>query len=342
MPINLNRKYSKIPQKESVPYSDENGSLVNWLENDNVTREGNEFNGNSQLVKTDAAGKIPDSVLPDLAITYTHVVQTLQEMLALEGVRIGDVCIVIEENDTYVLRQEPSNVLDNWSEIIVRETPNFQGATANDNGQKGLVPQPLAGEQNKYLKGDGSWYDIGTVLHTDLSNITNAGKEVIKGQFDGANKDLSNLSETGSKRLVPEGGMANYVLAKKSDSTGDFDWVKVNLQGTTYDNYIYTLTSDTNSINLPTAITDKKYITVILDNTVLTSNNYNLSSDGTTLNFIDAISATPGSPSTLEIKYFTSVSILEPLSFFKNIPGYSTTGTQVLKNINGVLTWVNE
>lgn len=315
MPINLNRKYSQVPQKESVPYSDENGSLINWLDNDNVTREGNVFNGSNQLVKTDANGKLPDSVIPDLAITETFVVNTEAEMLALPNVRIGDCCVITSENVTYILRAEPSNVLSNWTEIKVRETPVFTGATSTANGQKGLVKQPLAGDQNKYLKGDGTWYDIGTVLHTDLSNLSETGKDIIKNasQEVGANKDLSNLSETGSKKLVPAGGEANYILAKKTSNTGDFEWIKANLEGCLYDNHIYNLTSDTNFINLPEILSDKKYVTVILDNTVLTSDNYELSADGTALNFTGTITASVDNPSTLEIKYFTSVSVLEQL-----------------------------
>lgn len=40
-------------------------------------------------------------------------------------------------------------------EVIV--TPPFSGATANTDGTQGDVPKPLAGQQNKYLRGDGSW-----------------------------------------------------------------------------------------------------------------------------------------------------------------------------------------
>lgn len=33
----------------------------------------------------------------------------------------------------------------------------FDGASVSDDGTSGLVPQPIAGDQNKYLKGDGTW-----------------------------------------------------------------------------------------------------------------------------------------------------------------------------------------
>lgn len=315
MATNLYRKYSQVPQKESVPYSDENGSLINWLDNDNVTREGNSFNGSNQLVKTDANGKLPDSVIPDLALTETFVVNTEAEMLSLPNLRIGDVCIILDDSITYILRAEPSTSLSNWSEIKVREIPVYEGATDSTNGQKGLVKQPLAGDQNKFLKGDGSWYDIGTVLHSDLTNVEEAGKTVIKNTSLEvcANKDLSNLSENGEYRVVPEGGDMYHILMKKSNATGDFGWVKANLDGCIYDSYLWNLTSDTTSVNLPAQLTDKKFVTVVLDNTTLTSDNYNLSADGTVLNFVTTIPASTDNPSVLEIKYFASVSVLEQL-----------------------------
>ena len=36
----------------------------------------------------------------------------------------------------------------------------MQGATADTNGGSGIVPQPLAGEHEKFLRGDGTWADV--------------------------------------------------------------------------------------------------------------------------------------------------------------------------------------
>lgn len=385
MPINLNRKFSQVPQKNSVPYADEEGSLVQWLEADNVTRQGNTFNGASQLVKTDANGKLPDSVIPNIAITQTFVVTTQAQMLALDPdiVNVGDICIVTNDNMTYILRVADPSVLSNWSEIIVRETPIFVGATSGVNGQKGLVPQPLIADRNSYLKGDGTWTDIGTVLHTDLSNIDTTGTTSVENIATNvcANKDLSNLSTDGAKRILPLGGNIYNVLAKASNTDGDVAWISANLQGTIYNTYEWTLTSNTTSINLPEPISDKKYITVCLDNTMLLSSTYSLSQDGTVLTFVDTITATSANPSHLEIKYFTAISVLEQLApatttyqgkialatsneaqagtestkaitsatlksvldiFLQNVSGYDATKTQVLKNNQGTLTWVDE
>lgn len=39
----------------------------------------------------------------------------------------------------------------------VAATTPFTGATSSVNGEKGIVPRPLVGDQEKYLKGDGTW-----------------------------------------------------------------------------------------------------------------------------------------------------------------------------------------
>ena len=45
----------------------------------------------------------------------------------------------------------------------------MRGATVSTNGESGLVPAPLAGDQKKYLRGDGTWADP-TVLLTGIIN----------------------------------------------------------------------------------------------------------------------------------------------------------------------------
>lgn len=45
------------------------------------------------------------------------------------------------------------NITDDFED----EIDVMQGATASENGNAGFAPQPLAGDQNKVLKGDGTW-----------------------------------------------------------------------------------------------------------------------------------------------------------------------------------------
>lgn len=47
--------------------------------------------------------------------------------------------------------------LDSLRAFIISRTRPMQGASASSAGEEGLVPQPLAGEQDLFLKGDGTW-----------------------------------------------------------------------------------------------------------------------------------------------------------------------------------------
>ena len=53
---------------------------------------------------------------------------------------------------------------------------DMTGATANDDGAHGLVPAPLAGDQSKFLSGDGTWQNVPAQLSgltdVDLDNLT--------------------------------------------------------------------------------------------------------------------------------------------------------------------------
>ena len=51
----------------------------------------------------------------------------------------------------------------------------MQGATASADGASGLVPKPEAGDQDRVLKGDGTWGAVAAASHMH-GNITNDGK----------------------------------------------------------------------------------------------------------------------------------------------------------------------
>lgn len=54
----------------------------------------------------------------------------------------------------------------------IAQLDDFTGATATTNGLRGLVPAPIAGNQDKYLKGDGTWGELQTGL--DITHISKA------------------------------------------------------------------------------------------------------------------------------------------------------------------------
>lgn len=100
--------------------------------------------------------------------------------------------------------------------------PNVMtGATAGDAGTSGLVPAPAAGDQAKFLQGDGTWANptaatawgniTGTLSNqTDLQNVLN-GK---------ADKDLDNLSSDGEERVFQPG-----IVLPFAGSTAPSGWL---------------------------------------------------------------------------------------------------------------------
>ena len=60
------------------------------------------------------------------------------------------------------------------STIINSAVTDFTGATDSTNGTHGLVPVPQAGDQLKFLRGDGTWANINTpVFDTEVFNVSN-------------------------------------------------------------------------------------------------------------------------------------------------------------------------
>lgn len=68
----------------------------------------------------DSTSKIPQSQLPDISITDTHVVASQAEMLALTA-QPGDVAIRTDTSNTYILKTSPASTLANW---ILLPTPS--------------------------------------------------------------------------------------------------------------------------------------------------------------------------------------------------------------------------
>ena len=91
-----------------------------------------------------------------------------------------------------------SNITISGNTISATDTTytHFAGATASADGVQGLVPGPLAGDQDKFLKGDGTWaavqsggtYTAGNGISIDANNEISVDTTVVATQNDLAGK----------------------------------------------------------------------------------------------------------------------------------------------------------
>lgn len=67
-----------------------------------------------------------------------------------------------------------------WQDLPLKITASaFSGATSTTGGAKGLVPAPGAGEEGKFLCGDGSWQEASSATEATDAEIISAVSEVL-------------------------------------------------------------------------------------------------------------------------------------------------------------------
>jgi hypothetical protein len=81
----------------------------------------------------DSNGKLPESVIPVIAIVDVKTAASEAAMLALANLHTGDICVRSDTNTMYILQSTPASTLANWIPI---ETPN---AVLSVNGLTGAV-----------------------------------------------------------------------------------------------------------------------------------------------------------------------------------------------------------
>ena len=81
-----------------------------------------------------------------------------------EGINVtdpGNVVSVLVDSESVIINSE--GLME--ARPVFEKMQPFKGATSTAAGTKGIVPAPLAGDQNKVLFGDGTWKDLVNMFH---------------------------------------------------------------------------------------------------------------------------------------------------------------------------------
>lgn len=83
-----------------------------------------------------------------------------------------------------------------WQNFILPvSVPTMMGASNTSDGSKGLVPAPAAGDQDKYLKADGTW---GAITDTKVTNtLATTTKAYVTGTTSATTNTGTQVFDTG-------------------------------------------------------------------------------------------------------------------------------------------------
>lgn len=221
--------------------------------------------------------------------------------------------------------------LDTSNHLIHVELPQFIGATAYQAGESGAVPAPAAGDQDKYLKGDGTWATVQSAANTIFyMNASESGgtRHIYKNpDMTGmaSSKDVFDANELGqvilriSTSATPD-QYSDCYLQNAYKATGDYQLLF--LDEKTYRSFDTTNINDTSFI----------YATRVLQSELTAGTNIQI--NGTTISatdttysaFVGATSSVAGSAGLVP-----APTTSDPDKFLK---GDGTWGTPVTNNIN--------
>ena len=150
-------------------------------------------------------------------------VETLQDIL-LKNLNHGDILIYNEDKHKWVNTSIP--------ELATMTIRLMSGATESEDGESGLVPAPQAGDQEKFLRGDGSWAKIVTPVMTGATARVNGASGLVPKPIKGSQE----------KFLRGDGTWAKVAGTLTDDMIQDFTNLKSTVSriiGNYYDKTIY-------------------------------------------------------------------------------------------------------
>lgn len=158
-------------------------------------------------------GKLPDSVIPAVAITDTFVVASETEMLALTAQR-GDVAVRSDVKKTFILKADDASVLANWVEVLT-PADGVQSVNGKTGASITLNASDVSARPNTWIP---AWGDVtgkpsasttvaGIVQLNDAVNSTSttqaATANAVKKAYDLANGKLgANATAVAANKLA--------------------------------------------------------------------------------------------------------------------------------------------
>lgn len=124
------------------------------------------------------------------------------------------------------------------STIINSAVTDFTGATDLTNGIHGLVPVPQAGDQLKFLRGDGTWANINTpVFDTEVFNVNN-NNVTLNGFVNATTGSIPIKTSNGLEWMSAPTGTVTRQIISMADLEAAIE------AGTANDNTIYMVAID--------------------------------------------------------------------------------------------------
>jgi hypothetical protein len=126
--------------------------------------------------------------LTDYKIGWTYKASASFSITNIGSIESGDMIICVSAYSS-------SYKATDWT-VVQNNVDIFTGASASAAGTRGLVPQPSAGSQSKFLRGDATWGSIDSVPKlTTARTITVDGDESGSASFDGSADITINLTD---------------------------------------------------------------------------------------------------------------------------------------------------
>lgn len=153
-------------------------------------------------------------------------------------------------NNPQFIKFTYNTVMDTWSAEGVELPTDFTGASAGTAGTNGLVPAPAAGDQDKYLKADGTWASVaGATLYSSTGQNTD-GAMTQKATTDA----LADKADTSSLAAVATSGSYTDLSNKPTIPTVNNATLTIQKNGTTVKTFTANASSNV-TCNITTDVT---------------------------------------------------------------------------------------